>query len=107
MSSRLRISAVAIALIVAASLAQATVLHVSPDGTGDYPTIQAALDAAVSWDEIELADGVYTGDGNRDIIHPALYLTIRSQSGDPTACVIDIEAGPGNAHFGLKYGDGG
>jgi len=106
MSSQLCLR-VAVFTAVLSSSAWAAVWVVSPDGTGDAPNIQAAITAAENWDVIELTDGVFTGDGNRDIIHPAKWLTIRSQSGDPAACIIDLEAGPGNAHFGLKYGDGG
>ena len=36
------------------------VFHLTPDGTGDFPTIQAALDAAEYGDQILLAPGRYT-----------------------------------------------
>lgn len=107
MISRFSLRLAAVLAVVAAIPAAAAVWVVAPDGTGDVPTIQAAVDAAENWDVIELLDGVFTGPGNRDIIHPVKFLTIRSQSGDPSACIIDIDAGPGDAHFGLKYGDGG
>jgi len=64
---------------------------VDPYGTGDYPTIQAAVNACVSGDIIELTDGVFTGAGNRDIRFNNRDLTIRSQSGDPTRSIIDCE----------------
>ena len=35
---------------------------VTPDGTGDFPTIQTAIDAAGDGDIIELTDGTFTGD---------------------------------------------
>ena len=34
---------------------------------GDYPTIRAGSNAAVTGDEIVVADGVYTGDGSCDL----------------------------------------
>jgi pectin methylesterase-like acyl-CoA thioesterase len=37
---------------------RADVFVVSPDGSGDFPTIQAAVDAASDGDDIELTDGV-------------------------------------------------
>jgi len=73
--------------------------RVDPSGTGDYPTIQAAVDVASDGDWIELADGVYTGVGNRDIEVAEKGLVFRSESGDPDLCVIDCE-GLGRAlHF--------
>lgn len=40
---------------------------VAPDATGGFPTIQAAIDASLDGDVILLEDGVYRGEGNRDI----------------------------------------
>lgn len=74
--------------------AQATVYFVTPDGTGDFPTIQDAVDQAVDGDTIELADGVFRGPGNRDIEPGSRAVTIRSRSGDAFACVIDCEHMP-------------
>lgn len=86
---------VLLALFVAGS-ARAATWTVAPDGTGDFPTIQAAVDAAVSGDEILLEDGTFTGAGNRDIEIQGKRLTLRSISGDPQACVLDCEnAAPG------------
>ena len=64
---------------------------VSPDGTGDFPTIQAAIDAALDEDTIELTDGSFTGDGNRNIDYLGKAITVRSQSGNPEACIIDVQ----------------
>ena len=58
---------------------------------GEYPTIQAAVDACVDGDVIVLAPGTYTGNGNTDVYVPSLTITIRSVDGDPNACVIDGE----------------
>lgn len=64
---------------------------VKPDGTGDFPTIQAAVDAAAAGDTILLADGVFQGAGNRNIDFKGKAFTVRSQSGNAKACVIDPE----------------
>ncbi len=64
----------------------ATIIHVP----GDYPTIQAAVDAAMYGDEVVLADGVFTGDGNYNVDMLGKTITVRSQGGDPNACIIDV-----------------
>jgi len=56
------------------------ILTVHPDGSGDYPTIQAAVDAAGSGDIIQLTDGVFTGAGNRDVGISGKTLSIASAS---------------------------
>ncbi len=76
---------------------------VRPDGTGDFPNIQFAVNAAQNGDIIELTDGVFTGNYNRDIVFDGKSLTIRSQSGNPQACVIDCER-EGRGFFGHLSG---
>jgi hypothetical protein len=72
-------------------VADATTYVVDPAGTGDFPTIQAAIDVVVDGDMIELTDGIFTGSGNRDLSYLGKAITIRSQSGDPATCHIDCE----------------
>jgi hypothetical protein len=76
---------------------------VRPDGGGDFPTIQAAIDAAEEGDVIELTDGVFRGDGNRDILWLEKAITVRSQSGDPSGCMIDCEGTPAERHQGIEF----
>ena len=90
----------ALALLLAAAAAcHATTYLVNPDGSGDFPTIQAALDAVVTGDVIELGDGLFTGPGNRDLVPGWMNLTIRSQSGDAGACMIDCQGSAGDPAF--------
>jgi len=63
-----------------------TIRHV-PDA---YETIQAAIDASLHGDIVLLADGTYTGPGNKDLDFGGKRITIRSDSG-PTNCIIDCE----------------
>lgn len=81
--------------------ARADTLHVLPDGSGDYPTIQAAVDAAGEDDIILLGDGVFQGDGNRDIVVYDKALTVVSESGDPTCVVIDCSGSEAEPHWGF------
>jgi hypothetical protein len=97
--------AVALAL---SSSAAATVYLVNPDGTGDFPTIQEGIWACSEGDTVELGDGVFTGNWNRLIDFMGMAITVRSRSGDPEACVIDIEADVDNQRFAVvfHYGEG-
>jgi len=89
------------ALLTAAASAETYV--VNPQGTGDFPTIQAALDSVVTGDVIELTNGVFRGDGNRDVSFRGKSVTVRSQSGDPEACMISCEASPTDRHRGFVF----
>ena len=77
-----------VALLATSTPALARVWHVNPGGTGDAPTIQAAIDSAAVGDTVSLADGTYTGAGNREIDCYSAAVTIVSGSGDPEQCVI-------------------
>jgi pectin methylesterase-like acyl-CoA thioesterase len=73
-----RLSLVFFLLLISTSTpAFAATYVVSPDGSGDFPTIQAAIDAAVDGGIIELTDGTFTGDGNRDIDYAGKSITVR------------------------------
>lgn len=66
---------------------------VKPDGTGDFPTLQAALHAAAPGDTIELDDGTFTGPGNRDLSFEGKALRVRSRSNHAEVCIIDCGGG--------------
>jgi hypothetical protein len=79
---------------------------VAPDGSGDFPTIQAAIDAAADGDAIALTDGVFTGAGNRDLDCLGKAITIGSQSGIAEACVIRPEGSETEPHRGINFVSG-
>ncbi len=66
--------------------APAATIHV-PD---DQPTIQAGIDAAVDGDTVLVADGSYTGGGNREVTFNGKAITVRS-AGGAAACIIDCQ----------------
>lgn len=53
-------------------------ININADGTGDYPTIQAAINASADGDVIILQPGYYIGEGNRDIDFLGKAITVRS-----------------------------
>ncbi len=83
-----------------------TVLTVCPDGSGQYPTIQMAVDAAPAGAAIELCDGVFEGPGNRDVLLGDRFLTIRSVSGDTALCVVRAGGSPGEPHRAFVFRSG-
>jgi predicted outer membrane repeat protein len=84
----------------------ATIYVVNPQGTGNFPTIQAAIDAVSTGDTIDLLDGTYVGDGNHDVDFRAKAVTLRSQSGNPSSCIIDCQGSPDEAHRGFLFVSG-
>jgi len=91
----------ALLVLIPVGTADGSTYVVQPDGLGDYPTIQAAVAAATDGDIIELTDGTFSGDGNRDIMVPSRSITIRSQDGDPMNCIIDCEGSARAEHRGF------
>jgi Right handed beta helix region/Bacterial pre-peptidase C-terminal domain len=77
--------------------------EVEADGSGDFATIQQAVDGAFGGDTIELGDGTYTGFRNRDVDVGGKWLTIRSASDNPVACVIDCNGTYSDPHRGFIY----
>ncbi|MCK4306220.1 MAG: hypothetical protein KAY24_18410, partial [Candidatus Eisenbacteria sp.] len=92
-----------LAVIVFHQGASAETYLVAPDGSGDFPSIQEAIDAVENGDIIELTNGIFQGPGNRSIDYHGKAITIRSQHGYPTACVIDLQ---GNHGFRFQSGEG-
>jgi hypothetical protein len=75
-----------ILLIICSATVQAKVIHVP----GDSTTIQGGIDGAVNGDTVLVADGTYTGDGNRDIDFLGKAIVVMSENG-PEVTIIDCE----------------
>lgn len=88
------------------SMARGAVYSVCPDGSGDFLTIQAAIDAAAAGDVIELCDATFTGPGNRDLDYLGKAITVSSHSGNAAACIIDCAGSPGDPHRGFSFHSG-
>ncbi len=67
---------------------------------GDFRCIQEAIDAAVNGDEVVVADGTYTGACNKNLDFQDKAITLRSESGNRDACIIDCENVGRFASFG-------
>lgn len=72
---------------------------------GQYATIQEAVDRAWPGSVIRVADGTYTGQGNRDIDFCGKAITVRSENG-PVNCIIDCQANFAEMHRGFFFHTG-
>ncbi len=78
-----------ILVTLAAGLSGAATYEIAPDGSGDFATIQDALDHAAHGDSIVLRDGTFSWPGNMGIDFLGKAVSVLSASNDPSACVVD------------------
>ncbi|MCH7848423.1 MAG: right-handed parallel beta-helix repeat-containing protein, partial [Planctomycetes bacterium] len=80
-----------LALAICSLRVSADIIHVP----ADFPTIQAAIDAATDGDEVVIAPDTYTGSQNRDLDFTGKAITVRSTDpNDPdvvAATIIDCQ----------------
>jgi hypothetical protein len=84
---------------------QARIITVDDDGFAEFNNIQAAINDANEGDTIIVEDGIYTGDGNRDIDFLGKAITLRSENG-PGSCIIDCEGTYTDNHRGFYFHSG-
>ena len=87
------------------AVCQARIITVDDDGPAEFSTIQAAIDDSNDGDAVVVADGTYTGDGNRDIDFHGKAITVKSQNG-PEDCIIDCNGTPSQPHRGFCFHSG-
>jgi len=87
------------------AVCQARIITVDDDGPAEFSTIQAAIDDSNDGDAVVVADGTYTGDGNRDIDFHGKAITVKSQNG-PEDCIIDCNGMPSEPHRGFCFHTG-
>ncbi|MBN2270284.1 MAG: hypothetical protein JXN61_06705 [Sedimentisphaerales bacterium] len=92
--------------LLGAGLCAGRTITVDANGTGDYPTIRAAIDDANDGDVVEILPGRYTGYWNRNISFRGKAITVRSINPyDPNvvaATIIDC----GGTHRGFAFSGG-
>ncbi len=88
-------------VLAGAAAGTAETIHVP----SDQPTIQAGIDAAADGDTVLVADGTYTGDGNRNIVFLGKAILVESENG-PEHTILDCQGGPSNQQRGFVFENG-
>ncbi len=91
--------------LLLASACRADIITVDDDGPADFNNIQAAIEDANDGDTVSVSDGIYTGDGNRDIDFLGKAITVRSENG-PKNCIIDCQGSEAHPHRGFSFHSG-
>jgi hypothetical protein len=96
-------AAVSLILLKSCNITSANrIIYVDDDGPADFNNIQAAINDANDNDTILVADGTYTGNGNRDIDFYGKAITVKSENGNET-CIIDCQGTEDEFHRGFYF----
>jgi len=91
-----------LAILGVVAVCEGRTITVDDDGPADFSTIQAAIDDSNDGDTVLVADGTYTGDGNRDIDFRGKAITVTSENG-PKNCIIDCNGTESERHRGFYF----
>jgi subtilisin family serine protease len=72
---------------------------------GEYATIQEAVNHSWPGSVVLVADGIYTGQGNRDIDFQGKTVSVKSENG-PSNCIIDCQSSSTDRHCGFYFHNG-
>jgi len=101
-----KLTFVLICLLLSIS-SQARTITVDDDGLADFNNIQAAINDANNGDTVVVANGIYTGQGNRDIDFLGKAITVRSiDPNDPNivaATIVDCNGTDQDNHRGFYF----
>jgi len=81
------------------------IIYVDPSDPTAFATIQSAIDAASDGDVVLVRDGIYRGDGNRDISYNGKQILVKSENG-PANCIIDCQGTPESPARGFFFSGG-
>ena len=68
----------------------------------DYPNIQQGIDASSNGDTVLVADGIYSGNGNRDITFGGKQIVLKSANG-PENTIVDCQGDQWNPRKGFLF----
>jgi hypothetical protein len=104
-SGFLRIIPFILIVVLFCTFTQGKTIYVDNDGQADFDNIQAGIDASIDGDTVLVADGTYTGDGNRDLDFNGKAIMVISENGAEVT-IIDCQGREEEPHRGFYFHSG-